>query len=202
MLVGFSGKIGTGKTTLANLLVDLLQSPRFYQRISATRIAFGDKLKEEAASIYEFPIRDAYENKDKVISMPALSPIYLAPWKHEQASIREVLQYYATEICRYRDEDYWIKAIDAKIKAIPTDEARIVFIDDVRFTNELEYVKRHGVCYRLECYQGWQAGENANHISETALDNANFDKVYNPEYGQLEELAMCIRDLLVQLYSK
>ena len=64
---------------------------------------------------------------------------------------------------------------------LPVD---IIICDDVRFENEAQWFKDNGILMRLE---GEQRGDNVDHntenITETALDNFNFDYYIDNRVG-------------------
>ena len=89
---------------------------------------------------------------------------------------------------RERDEDIWIKSVDSKIREA---RPRVAVITDVRFPNEFAYVKAMGgVCWKVErrLPDGSvfvDPSRPANHISETALNHAPWDRVIvNPDGDQ------------------
>jgi hypothetical protein len=74
-------------------------------------------------------------------------------------------------------------------------------ITDLRFTNELEAVtRRGGITIRINRNNGTRAVDIHNHISETALDNAEFDYVIEND-GTLEELVEKVR-VIYKLVNK
>lgn len=155
-------------------------------------MGFGDALKEEAARTYFFPLEWAYRNKDEKVSIcSAFVPHQLIdPEWDDTPTVREVLQFYATDIVRRKDPDHWVRVLDDRIRSL--DDDQVVLVDDVRFPNELEYVRRHGVCYRLEPYEGWDHA--SGHEAENMLDDAVFDDVFCPQFGwyHLHEVARSV----------
>lgn len=97
--------------------------------------------------------------------------------------------------------DVWVRSVDAKIRAsLPS----IAVITDVRFPNEFDYVKRMGgVCWKIErrlkdgsLYV--DPSRPSDHPSETALDNATWDRVIvNPD----GERALFLSNVLEALES-
>ena len=181
MIIGISGKIGTGKTTLSNLLLERLPG---YERV-----AFGDCLKEETAETFGFPLEWAYSERGKAQTVEFERE--RIPY---EMTVRELLQWYGTDVCRAADPDYWIKAMADRIG----DKTNVI-IDDVRFPDEAEFVEaRGGFLVRLGEYPGWKPGPHANHASETALDSYRFPLMIRPDYGKLEQQAAdVIADLVL-----
>lgn len=86
---------------------------------------------------------------------------------------------------RERDEDILAKATYAKML---TDAPRIAVITDVRFPNEMAFVKAlGGVCWKVERRLAdgslfVDPSRPASHVSETALDDARWDRlIVNPD---------------------
>lgn len=189
-VVGLSGKIGTGKTQVANLLVSSF--PVGY----ALRVAFGDLLKQEVAEVFGFDKRLCYDQRAKnefivpTLGFPACPATSMV--------LRELLQWYGTEYRRKQDPRYWVKAMDTRIAEIRVLGVAVLVVDDVRFPDEAELIlKQPGAVYRLQPYLGWKPGSHANHSSETALDNfTRFTAWLHPEYGQLDSVAFRIRSAL------
>lgn len=188
MVIGLSGKIGCGKTTLARKIMD----EALYE--VCARVAFGDLLKRECAVYFGFPLEwcDSQPGKRRVIT------------GHDGLTVREALQWYGTDFRRAQDEDYWVKAMDRKLVELKEryDDGRslLVVIDDVRFLNEAQFCLGKGLLFRLEPYPGWRPGPHAGHVSETALDHFDgFTGTFRPLYG---ELALVANEVLESMEEK
>lgn len=201
MIVGFSGKMGTGKTTLAGLILNRLHGLHFPAEI----VSFGSLVKTEAAGKYGFPVEWAYspEGKSRTVALLGLPALLIPPDVRAESrlSVRRALQYYATEVVRQQDPDYWVHKAAEHIASRKAAGARLFLVDDVRFPNELAFILRHGVCYRLYPYDGWEPGAESAHVSETALDSVIFDEGFEPPYGTLPSLAERIFQRIRNLYN-
>lgn len=175
-LVGISGKIGTGKTYIADLLVKA-----FHPR--GMRMSFADPVKREVAEAYNIPLEDCYsaEGKAKIVNGYG-------------KTVREILQWWGTDYRRAADPDYWTKAMGLMLDRITA--ADVVVIDDVRFPDEARFVlDRGGFMARLDPYPGWKPGPHADHVSELALDDFEyFSSVYAPDFGGLPLVALHIQE--------
>ena len=78
MYIGISGKMGTGKTTVARML--LAKFPQYQRK------GFGDFLKEEVAERFNFPLECCYERKNEVVLHPDLP--------NGAMSVRRILQWW------------------------------------------------------------------------------------------------------------
>lgn len=180
MIIAISGKIGCGKSTLAGMLMERLPGWE--------RVAFGDCLKEETSRIFGYPLEWNYteEGKQKLVPIPGRM-VFSGPSTARAASVRELLQWWGTEICRRIDPDFWVKRMADRLDEV----AAHVIVDDVRFPSEVKMLEQEGaLLVRLDPYPGWMPGPHASHESETALDGyQGWDMRLAPEHGKLAEAA-------------
>ena len=199
-MIGISGKMGTGKTTLATHLLALYGKEGINVRLTG----FGDFVKDEVSMIYNFPRDWTLDDvgKAKLVKVPAECMPEHKPWGRDEATVRELMQYYATDFVRnHLNEYYWLNRMQESLAAWVADGSKkdgdkrfLAIIHDVRFPNELQYVQNHGFSVRLHPYNAWKAGKNAGHASETALDGTRFDAEYQPVFGTLNVVAKHIHD--------
>jgi len=164
-LIGISGKIGTGKTTLANYLCKRYPS--------LTRVSFAENLRRMIAILVNVDIEKTRSANDKAVMLPG--------WG---CSVGDLLQRFGTEVGRMIHPHAWVLSLFAGYK-----EGESFWVsDDTRFINECEGIKeRGGLLIRLNGDPGKmyeEAGKvrNLNHASETALDEYDgFDVVINTE---------------------
>lgn len=161
LLIGLSGKSGSGKSTAA----DYLTLGYGYQQF-----AFADALKDAAGVAFGF----SEEQLDGV-----LKEVIDTRWG---VSPRWCMQWLGTEILRSRWPDIWIRHLRQDIlDFLSLNGQKPVVVTDVRFRDEAEALKRWGaVLVRIE--QGEEhrlqncATGMPGHSSETDLD----------DYGRLE----------------
>lgn len=177
-LVGISGKIGTGKTYLADLLVKAFHP-------LGMRISFADPVKREVAEAYNIPLEDCYSAEGKATVV-----------KGYGKTVREILQWWGTDYRRAADPDYWTKAMGYTLDRITA--ADLVVIDDVRFPDEARFVlDRGGFLARLDPFPGWKPSPFADHKSELALDDFEFfSSSYAPGFGDLPLVALHIQEFI------
>lgn len=142
MIIGICGLIGSGKGTVADILVD---------QFGFTKLSFADSLKDAVSAVFGWP-RDLLEGdtddsrawREEVdtwwatrLDMPGLTP-------------RKVLQLWGTEVCRQGwHNDIWILSIERKIREIRLIAAENysyanIVVPDTRFPNEIETISRLG----------------------------------------------------------
>lgn len=173
-IIGISGKMGVGKTTVARMLCELIPG--------AERIAFGDILKREMAGIFGVPLGYFYDRKEMNV---AATPERRAAGMTQSMTVRELMQWYGTEVVRKENPDYWVHAMREKLRNMRATGVPVAIIDDVRFPNEAALIKElGGSLIRINPYQGYE--KDSAHLSETALDAyAAWDACFAPEYGEV-----------------
>lgn len=153
-LVGITGRMRTGKTTLANALAHEWNAPV---------ISFAAYVRQEVANGF-FPDESDTMSKWMVLETA------------NKSSIRPILQAWGHGKRTLLSTNYWVDAMDKDLK---DSDADIVFIDDVRYPNEIDYiVSNGGFIVRLECDTDilLERGASAlalTHASENAIDREN-----------------------------
>ena len=204
MIIGISGKKGTGKTTLAQ---QIIQAHPEYSIQSYAKI-----LKEIVGLILNIPADDmdlpevkslpsgikgwrivkksGQENPVPLVYGSAKAAIddmvkyKLLADKYEtkifEPTVREVLQFVGTDLFRDRfHPETWTSAL---MRRYTPDQNWL--IADVRFPNEAKAIRdKGGIVIRVE-----RPGEYKDlHPSETALDDYTFDEVFYND-GTVEDL--------------
>ena len=198
-LIGLCGFIGSGKGTVANILVN---------EYGFVEDSFAATLKDAVAAVFGWP-RHLLEG-DTAESRAWREEV--DPWWSEKigrdVTPRWVLQYWGTDLCRtHFHADIWILSLERKILN-STDN---VVIADCRFPNEVEMIKRlGGEVWRVkrgaepEWYQdainfntgptqiGWAIGKHrlqelGVHPSEYSWVGSDFDKVLVND-GSIDDL--------------
>ena len=137
-LIGIAGPARAGKDTLASYLLDNLSD-------DWSRSSFADPIKEMLRAIGVDCSDDA---KAVIDDSYGVTP-------------RHMMQTLGTEWGRHMiDGDIWVKAF-ARLNA-----GKCVIVPDVRFENEAELVREHGVLIHLV----GRGGIEGNHVSENAIE--------------------------------
>ena len=175
-----SGKSGSGKDTLANIMAQKLEDAGCRTLI----LHFADLVKYYCK---------AYFN-----------------WNGEKDEEgRSLLQKVGTTIMRGFDENYWTKIIGEFLAAVtPYEEFDCAFIPDARFPNEIEVVQDYNpqaITIRIERYNKYGApytnpnftDEQLNHASEVSLDDYGyFDYIVENRSEDLGDLEAAV-DLIL-----
>ncbi len=176
MIIGISGKLGSGKDTLANMI---MMKYKLKLGQSIIKKSYAAKLKHISAYLtgLEEKLTQTQEGKN----------LYLKEWG---MTLGEFLQKMGTEGMRQGvHPNGWVLAL---FSDYDYTKKIVWIITDVRFKNEAQAVKdRHGLLIRIE---GDPANIRANskrdinHSSETDLDNwKDWDVIINNK-GSLEML--------------
>lgn len=182
IVVGLSGKIGTGKSTLAGLILERIPGAR--------RASFGALIKDETAAFFGFP-REWCDRRNKLTQVALVGePAKL--FGGTLATVRELIQWYGTDYRRKENPHCWLWAMDHALAGFVSAGVPVAVIDDVRMPEEAHLVQgwTNAFLYRLEPYPGWEPGPYAGHITETALDAFDeWDGRFAPGLGELPGLA-------------
>jgi hypothetical protein len=171
-VIAFGGRKKSGKDTLAQFLVrnrlELFKTD--YVRI----YHFADPLKQFAINYLGCPAewvwsQDYKENKIEHLLWENFPVKECIGDKTGPMSVREVLQYYGTEIFRKQDPQIWVRMLKNRILEHNPD---VAIVADMRFPNEVVGIQELG---GKTVYLSRAIPPLHNHESETALLSENFD---------------------------
>lgn len=131
-LIGLCGFIGSGKGTVASILVN---------EYGFVEDSFAATLKDAVAAVFGWP-RHMLEG-DTAESRQWREQV--DPWWSEklgkEVTPRWVLQYWGTDLCRVNfHEDIWIYSLERKLLS----QDKNIVIADCRFPNEIDMIRRLG----------------------------------------------------------
>jgi hypothetical protein len=158
MIIGLVGSARSGKSSVGRVLCN---------EKGYTCMPFANAIRRGLLSSFPFLKREyLYENKDQGI--PEL----------DYVTGRALLQTMGHEWGRSTiHQDVWIKALESEINLMRVDPRRVV-IDDVRYRNEIEWIKsKGGVIIGIKrpmkkaIYPDWM-----DHASENSLDEDLVDE--------------------------
>ena len=139
-LFGITGKMKHGKDTFFSFVQELCPG--------AVRVSFADALKNEVAKACNVTVDFINQNKDV---------------------FRPVLQWWGTEFRRgLYGNNYWLDRLDDTIRALPDNST--VFVTDVRFLNEAEFVRSMGGSIVKIIRVGHVEADHSQHQSELELE--------------------------------
>lgn len=224
MIIGICGKAGSGKDTIADILV---------KDFGFVKVAFADPLKRVCKEIFEFSNEQLWGPSDKrnepdfrycrTPHQQGYDPVSGRPTTidAEYLTPRYALQKLGTEWGRDCYPDIWIEyamrvakrllsggplnydpSVGLRTKYVSDPEIRGVVISDVRFINEVEGLRTRGakVIKVTRPMQGLK-GTAATHRSETeqdAIPDASFDEFIKND-GSLEDLVVMTQGIISKL---
>lgn len=202
MLLGLSGLIGSGKSTVADILI---------KDYGFVRLSFADSLKDAVSKVFcwdrallEGDTAESRHWREQIdvwwankLNMPDLTP-------------RWVLQYWGTELCRNNfHESIWITSMERKLLNImELNSSNNLVIPDTRFPNEIALItKLGGQAWRVKRgpdpiwfrdYVEFGIRPTDIHPSEWEWTRALFNVVINND-GDLKDLDEKISKLLISI---
>lgn len=204
LIVGFTGKIGVGKTTTCLHLANLLNSNGY----STGLASFGDGLR--FAMSREFRLHPSImfdqQLKNKELGVLPGSEHLMKLVKNcpatahltETNTLRNLMQEYSQNGQRKENPDIWVDYLNERVNFMPND---IILVDDIRQKNELDYCRSNGIVFRIPPYKGYQFPEKANHAVESAIDDETegINTIKELEFGEqnLINIAAKIADFLI-----
>jgi dephospho-CoA kinase len=179
MIIGISGKAGSGKDTAAKMLEVLYANPdisyedfanRRYKNFADIQVVhFADILKETVQALFGIGEWETNTQEGKKTTISWIGK-----------TVRELLQGVGQGLRDAIDPNLWVKALFANVEGWSN-----YIIADVRYPNELEAIKeRGGILLRID-RNGAGAG---NHSSETALDDYREWDFHIGNNGSMEDL--------------
>lgn len=184
MIIGISGKAGSGKDTAAKMLEVLYANPdisyedfvnkRYKNFADILIVHFADALKETAQVLFRLGEWETNTQEGKKTTINWIGK-----------TVRELLQGIGQGLRDAIDFDLWVKILFANTKGWSN-----YIIADVRYPNEIKAIKeRNGILLRID-RKGAGAG---NHSSETALDDYKEWDVHIENNGSIEDLFETMR---------
>ena len=184
MIIGISGKAGSGKNTAAKMLEVLYANPdisyedfanKRYKNFADIQIVhFADSLKETAQVLFRIGEWETNTQEGKKTTINWIGK-----------TVSELLQGIGQGLRDAIDFDIWVKILFAN-----TEGWSNYIIADVRYPNEIKAIKeRNGILLRIDRKD---AGVG-NHSSETALDNYKEWDVYIENNSSIEDLFEAMR---------
>jgi phosphomevalonate kinase len=173
MLIGIIGKLGVGKDYISHNVIEVVLKK---YKSSYLQLAFADQIKINVMTKKNIQYQDVYIDKTQ--------------------ETRQLLQIEGTEEGRNSDlgPNIWINYLDNWIKVFENRGIENFIISDVRFKNELEYIKKNnGITIKIVApnrnMKKLQSESNGdqdvlnkirNHRSECDLDD-----IQNSEYDMI-----------------
>lgn len=194
MLIGFSGKKGSGKSYFADYLVN----NKLFIKLS-----FASPLKEITKILFNLSDEDVKDPIKKELINPRFN-----------ASPRELMQWLGTDIMREEFNNrfnysgsIWIDNVKDKVKML-LDNNKDVVIDDVRFQNEVDMIHSLGgivINLHNSLDSNNSLSDNLNtstssHSSENQKLTFNYEFINDKSYSNTYDIYLNL-DLLVNKHN-
>ncbi len=132
MIIGICGLIGSGKGTVADILVD-----EHFKKIS-----FADKLKDGVSTVFGWDRQKLEGDTDDSREWRELEDKFWTKETGRKITPRLVLQLFGTDCMRDGfDNGIWVSLVKKKLLENPNTD---FVIPDVRFENEIKMIKEVG----------------------------------------------------------
>lgn len=139
VIILLCGQAGSGKSTLARRLHDL---------IGAEIVPLAQQLKEDVAKALDCHVMalslQNFKNKPTKFKINVNRSLEEGSLVLDQVLVgegdtpRKIMQLYGTDVMRDSDPDYWVRQWCDRVHSM---DAEYVVADDVRFLNEISFVK-------------------------------------------------------------
>src|SRR6267378_5317093 len=157
LLIGLGSRARQGKTYVSNYMKEAHPEIQCY--------AFADELKRYCKEHHEELVPQwQLHNQTKHLPVAKEDPIY---------GYTAILQYFGTEVMRKKNPDYWVHVLADKIEV---EKPAIAVVTDVRFPNEVAWVKNHDgflvevIRLNEDGTRYYDPNRDKNHASEPSLD--------------------------------
>ena len=172
IIIGLCGKKFSGKSTFGKYVKN---------KYNFNIYSFGESLKNSLKNIFFFTDEEVNGNKKEVINdYWGLTP-------------REIMQFYGTELMRENFGNHfpnigykiWIKSLEYKLlNDIHNNNVSKIIIDDVRFNNEILWIKNFGLKYKCKTFiiNINNIDNNLNISSNKFLEHKSEKEILNFDY--------------------
>jgi hypothetical protein len=196
MIIGLCGAQGSGKDTVANILIS---------EYGFVKLTFASTLKDVVAILFSWP-RDLLEG---LTEESRLWRETIDDFWSEKLSIlgftpRKALQMIGTDLFRIHfNNDIWISIVENKIGAMLKNNPNTnIVISDCRFANEFSLIKQFPDSHIIMILREKNNSTNKLvHSSETEWINYNFDAILQND-NSIDDLKSNLKSLLSSKFGK
>ena len=196
MIIGLCGEQGSGKDTVANILIS---------EYGFVKLTFASTLKDVVAILFSWP-RDLLEGltEESRLWRETVDDFWSTKLSIPSFTPRKALQMIGTDLFRIHfNNDIWINIIENKIGAMLKNNPNTnIVISDCRFTNEFSLIKQFSDSYIIMILREKNNSINKlYHSSETEWVNYNFDAILQND-NSIDDLKSNLKSLLSSRFGK
>ena len=196
MIIGLCGAQGSGKDTVANILIS---------EYGFVKLTFASTLKDVVAILFSWP-RDLLEGltEESRLWRETVDDFWSAKLSIQNFTPRKALQMIGTDLFRIHfNNDIWISIVENKISTILKNNPNTnIVISDCRFANEFSLIKQFTDSHIIMILREKNKSINKlYHSSETEWVNYNFDAILQND-NSIDDLKPNIKSLLSNKFGK
>ena len=196
MIIGLCGAQGSGKDTVANILIT---------EYGFVKLTFASTLKDVVAILFSWP-RDLLEGltEESRIWRENVDDFWSEKLSIPSFTPRKALQMIGTDLFRIHfNNDIWISIVENKISTILKNNPNTnIVISDCRFANEFSLIKQFTDSHIIMILREKNKSINKlYHSSETEWINYNFDAILQND-NSIDDLKSNLKSLLSSRFGK
>jgi len=195
MIIGLCGTQGSGKDTVANILIS---------EYGFVKLTFASTLKDIVAILFSWP-RDLLEGltEESRLWRETVDDFWSEKLSIPSFTPRKALQMIGTDLFRIHfNNDIWINIVENKIGAtLKNNPNTNIVISDCRFANEFSIIKQFPDSHIITILREKNIIQNLAHSSETEWVNYNFDAILQND-NSIDDLKSNLKSLLSSRFGK
>ena len=195
MIIGLCGAQGSGKDTVANILIS---------EYGFVKLTFASTLKDVVAILFSWP-RDLLEGltEESRLWRETVDDFWSEKLSIPSFTPRKALQMIGTDLFRIHfNNDIWINIVENKIGAtLKNNPNTNIVISDCRFANEFSLIKQFPDSHIITILREKNIIKNLAHSSETEWVNYNFDAILQND-NSIDDLKSNLKSLLSSRFGK
>lgn len=197
MIIGLCGAQGSGKDTVANILIS---------EYGFVKLTFASTLKDVVAILFSWS-RDLLEGltEESRLWRETVDEFWSEKLSIPSFTPRKALQMIGTDLFRIHfNNDIWISIVENKISALLKNNPNTnIVISDCRFANEFTIIKRFPDSHIITILREKDNSikKIITHSSETEWVNYNFDAILQND-NSIDDLKTNLKSLLSSRFGK
>jgi hypothetical protein len=195
MIIGLCGTQGSGKDTVANILIS---------EYGFVKITFASTLKDIVAILFSWP-RDLLEGltEESRLWRETVDDFWSGKLSIPSFTPRKALQMIGTDLFRIHfNNDIWISIVENNIGVMLKNNPNMnIVISDCRFANEFTLIKQFSDSHIITILRENNSTNKIAHSSETEWVNYNFDAILQND-NSIDDLKSNLKSLLSSKFGK